>query len=66
MHTLPLGYLIRYNDLLVAKSKDLDVFLETIIYLSLFQMVTEILILKVYENMESNLERRPAMKSTTR
>ena len=66
LHTLPLGYLIRYNDEIISKQKDLDVWVKTVVWLSIFQIVAEILIHKFFRNCGKNLERRPALKSSTR
>jgi len=66
LHTLPLGYLVNFNNLLVQKPREIDDYVRYAIYASLGQMCCEMLILKFAQAVNHNLERRTAIKSTTR
>jgi len=47
LHTLPLGYLVIYNNDLVQKPRDIDDYIRYSIYACLGQMMCEVLILKI-------------------
>ena len=66
LHTLPLGYLVSYNNELVQKPREIDDYVKFSIFASIGQMICEIMILKFAQGVNNNLERRPALKSTTR
>ena len=46
LHSLPLGYLVNYNNELVEKPRDIDDYIRYSIYISLGQMMMEVLVLK--------------------
>ena len=66
LHTLPLGYLVIYNNDLVQKPRDIDDYIFYAIFASCIQMMVEVLVLKISQSFNNNVERRPGLKSTTR
>lgn len=50
LHTLPLGYLVLYNNDLVAKPRDIDDYIRYSIYGLTGQMMMEVIILKISES----------------
>ena len=66
LHTLPLGYLVNYNNDLVQKPRDIDDYVRYAVLANLGQMMCEVMILKFARGASQNLERRPALKSSTR
>jgi hypothetical protein len=66
LHALPLGYLVNYNNELVEKPREIDDYIRYSIYISLAQMMVEVLVLKFSQNFNQNLERRPGLKSSVR
>jgi len=66
LHTLPLGYLVDYNNSIVRKPREIDDFVTYSIYASIGQILIEVIVLKLAQSVNNNLERRPALKSTTR
>ena len=66
MHTLPLGYLVNYNNGIVQKPRDIDDYVRYSVYALCAQMMIEVLILKISQGFQQNLERRQGLKSTTR
>lgn len=66
LHTLPLGYLVLYNNDLVQKPREIDQYIRYAIYASCGQVMCEVLFLKIAQNLNQNLERRPGLKSTVR
>jgi hypothetical protein len=66
LHTIPLGYLIYYNNNIVLKGETMDRWMKTIVVLSILQVLAEILLHKFFKNCGKNLERRAALKSSVR
>lgn len=66
MHTIPLGYLVYFNNELVQKPRDIDQYVRYSIYASFGQMICEMVFLKLAQATNNNLERRPGLKSNTR
>lgn len=63
---MPLGYLVSYNNDLVQKPRDIDDHIRIAIYTSVAQMMIEVIVLKIAQSFDNNLERRPTLKSSTR
>ena len=66
LHTLPLGYLVQYNNDLVEKPRAIDDYIHYTVLIGIVQIACEVFVLKFSQSFNQNLERRPGLKSTSR